>query len=167
MQKRVEEKKKELEKNKEESPNFTTTTTGLKYENLNVSRDQHSSSIRTPRNHRYFEKVYFLNILNTVTIFNFRPLPYVHFTVTNQPRLLLICSILFRKEEWSSTLAVGELPTPCRESPLLLSCQGRLRPNLPPRYSALEPVTLTNTVGLFSPSCFSVSTSCIGWSICP
>ena len=61
MQKRVEEKKKELEKNKEEAPNFTST--GIKNENLNVSSDHHSrrTSIRTPRNHRYFEKVYFLN----------------------------------------------------------------------------------------------------------
>ena len=75
MQKRVEEKKKELEKNKEESPNFTTTTTGLKYENLNVSSEHHSrrrSSIRTPRNHRYFEKVYFLNILNTVYCIHYK-----------------------------------------------------------------------------------------------
>ena len=66
MQKRVEEKKKELEKYKEESPNFATCT-GIKNENLNVS-SHHSrrSSIRTPRNQRYFEKVYFLKILNTV-----------------------------------------------------------------------------------------------------
>ena len=64
MQKRVEEKKKELEKNKEETPHFTTST-GIKNENLNVSSEHHSrrsSSIRTPRNQRYFEKVHFLDI---------------------------------------------------------------------------------------------------------
>ena len=88
MQKRVEEKKKELEKTKEETSNFSTTT-GIKNENLNVSSEHHSrrrSSIRTPRNHRYFEKVYFLNILNTVYC--------IHYKVTSFNEIPFLFSII-------------------------------------------------------------------------
>ena len=58
MQKKVEEKRKELEKNQGE------TYPGTVSENLNVSQDPYGrrSSVRTPPDQRYFEKVYFLSL---------------------------------------------------------------------------------------------------------
>ena len=60
MQKKVEEKKKELEKNKGE------ISSTVMHENFNVSCHSRQSSIRTPRNLRYYEKVKTFFSFNTL-----------------------------------------------------------------------------------------------------